>query len=134
MKGLKIVLKTKIILTLILWTISLLLICKDLLSFFGFPVPDPFVFFRLLGAAYTALLVGYILGLRNLQSKSSAHMVISVGIVSNGLAFLILAFFGLKGSWSTWGGCAQVYMWASTIATFGITLGLLRFRHYPDTL
>lgn len=49
------------------------------------------------------------------------------GIVSNGLACLILIIFGILGKWQDWGILARAFMWGSAIATGLITTGLIVF-------
>ena len=86
------------------------------------------LFVRLLGAAYVALLVGYFGGLREARANRDPAGPVRVGIVSNGLAAIILAIHGPTGAWSSWGVFAQVLMWASLGATIAITAGLVRYR------
>jgi len=128
MKGLKGVLKRKIIITAIFWCIPLLTFPASLFIQLGVPSPEPIMFVRLLGAAYLALLVGYYMGLKGLDSGENPVPVLSMGITSNGLAFLILTFFGVNGSWSSWGTGAQIFMWLSAAGALLITVNLLRFR------
>jgi hypothetical protein len=69
--------------------------------------------------------VGYILGFRDLNEGKDIGNVVTVGIVSNGLACAILIAFGALGRWNNWGVGAQAFMWGSAIATGLITVGLL---------
>ena len=64
MKTLSKVLFIKILLTVFIWCIPLLFYPATWLHWLGFPVPEPQIFLRLLGMAYTALVVGYCFGLR----------------------------------------------------------------------
>lgn len=54
-----------------------------------------------------------------------------VGIVSNGLACVMLVYFGFQGTWSTWSNVAAYCMWGSAIFTGLITvlfvISILRF-------
>lgn len=122
------VLTIKIAVTLVFWCIPLLLAPCAVFSWIGMPCPEPEVFIRLLGAAYGSLVVSYLHGLAEARAGGPAVAAVRVGIVSNGAAAVILAWFGLAGSWATWGGPAQAYMWLSLLATSGITAGLL-FAH-----
>jgi hypothetical protein len=122
------VLVIKIAITLAFWCIPLLLATCDVFSWIGMPCPEPEVFTRLLGAAYGSLVVSYFYGLEEARAGGPALVAVRVGIVSNGAAAAILAWFGLAGSWATWGRLAQAYMWLSLLATSGITAGLL-FAH-----
>lgn len=80
---------------------------------------------RLLGMAYSALLVGYIRGLRCVRQGRYPIDTVLTGIASNGGACLVLIATAVAGSWSTWGGPARWLMWASLVATAAITAGLL---------
>jgi hypothetical protein len=88
-------------------------------------VSQPILFLRLLGAAFFALLSGYILGLRDLHYGRDAHNTVWVGIISNGVAFVVLLAF--KSEWSGWDTRARLYMYGSSIMTLLITLGLIVF-------
>lgn len=129
MTALSIVLLIKILFTLIFWCIPLLFFPASLFVSIGIPEPQPVLFIRLLGAAYVALALGYIFGFKalrqnqNMQSNDVQN-VVWVGIVSNGLASIILCVFGASGIWSEWSNLAQFYMWGSAITTGLITLGL----------
>ena len=56
----------------------------------GIPAPQPILFIRLLGAAYLALIVGYIFGFNDLNQGKNIQDVIWVAIISNGMASIIL--------------------------------------------
>lgn len=122
------VLAIKIAVTLAFWCIPLLLAPRAVFSWIGIPFPEPEVFTRLLGAAYGSLVVSYLHGLAEARAGGPALAAVRVGIVSNGAAAVILAWFGLAGSWATWGRPGQAYMWLSLLATSGITAGLT-FAH-----
>ena len=125
MSGLSRVLVAKIALTLLLWCVPLLLLPASLLEQLGFPVPEPQVFLRLLGMAYTALVVGYVFGLLASLHGEYPLGVVWTGIVSNGGACLVLAVAAALGAWAEWGGFAQLVMWASLLGTGAITAGLV---------
>jgi hypothetical protein len=125
MKPLEIVLMGKIIFTLFLWALPPLLFPKYATRLLGIPPSQPILFLRLLGAAYLALAVGYTLGLIDLYHGKEAQNTVWVGILSNGLAFIILLVY--RSEWKRWGTRASVYMYSSTIATLLITLGLIVF-------
>jgi hypothetical protein len=129
MKPLAHVLIAKIASTALLWCIPLLMFPRSWFVALGMPAPRPMAFLRLLGAAYLALLVSYSFGLADLQRDQAPTGVVWTGITSNGLASLILFFYGITGTWSAWGPISQIYMWASALATLGITVLLLRYRH-----
>lgn len=130
MRLLRAALILKIVLT-ICWCVSLYLPVDELVKL-GMPKPNPEVFIRLLGAAFFALLLGYILGLRELQKGHLPLNTVLVGIISNGLACLTLIHFGFKGSWSEWGEISRYYMGASLLLTGLITallvIGLIVIR------
>lgn len=123
MSLLKATLILKILLT-IAWSASLLLLSKTQFEKLGVPEPKPVLFTRLLGAAFLALLLGYALGLRDLYRGEMPVTTVLVGIVSNGLACVILVYFGFQGMWSKWGKVARYCMWCSAIFT-GLITGLL---------
>jgi len=126
MQPLKLVLLFKIFLTFAFWSLPLLVFPSGWLIEIGFLDPGAaIVFVRLLGAAYFSLGVGYILGYRDLGEGKDVGNVVRVGIVSNGLACIILLTFGILGKWNNWGIGAQAFMWGSTIATGLITTGLI---------
>lgn len=128
MQPLKLVLIFKILLTFALWSLPLLLFPAGWLVAIGFPDPgDSIAFVRLLGAAYLALGVGYVLGYRDLEKEKDVSNVVTVGMVSNGLACIILLIFGVLGRWHDWGILARAFMWGSAIATGLITAGLVAF-------
>lgn len=128
MQPLKLVLKFKIVLTFALWSLPLLLFPAGWLTALGFPDPgDSIAFVRLLGAAYLALGVGYVLGYRDFGEQKDIGNTVTVGIVSNGLACLILIIFGILGKWQDWGILVRAFMWGSAIATGLITTGLIVF-------
>jgi hypothetical protein len=85
------------------------------------------MFVRMLGWAYLALCVGYAFGLKASLQGHRAAGPIWVGIVSNGGACAYLAYFGMTGAWSTWGGFVQFVLWSSVGATAAITSGLYFF-------
>jgi cation transport ATPase len=128
-KALSTVLLIKILFTLIFWCIPLLFFPSSLFIRIGIPEPQPILFIRLLGLAYLALTLGYILGFkalrqnRNVQSNDVRNVVL-VGLVSNGSASMILFISGSLGVWSEWSNLAQIFMWSSAIVTAFITLGL----------
>src|SRR5215204_1033101 len=104
---------------------ALLTFPRSLFVWIGMPEPKPMLFLRLLGAAYFALVVGYISGLFRLGRGDEVQDIVWVGITSNGSAFLILLLYGIAGTWKGWGILAQIYMWVSVVATASITLGLV---------
>ncbi|HEU0297139.1 MAG TPA: hypothetical protein VFR47_30645 [Anaerolineales bacterium] len=95
----------------------------------GFPVPEPLLFIRLLGAAYLALTVTYSLGLIEIKKGRPATQAVWTGIISNGLACAIVTFYGLAGAWSTWSMQGQLIMWSSVILTLFLTILLIPYRH-----
>jgi hypothetical protein len=125
MNPLKVILTIKIIFTALLWAFPLLLIPKHAARLLRIPVPQPILFAHLLGAAFLALLAGYILGLLELNQGKDVSHTVWVGIISNGAAFLILLIFA--GQWKRWGTRAEIYMSISTMMTLLITLGLIVF-------
>ena len=124
---LKNILLAKIIITTLFWAAPLLFAPPDLFILLGIPVPHPILFIRLLGAAYFSLIFVYVYGYRLLKSKRnplSAELSVSTGIVSNGLAFIVLFYLGISGSWAEWGLIGQIYMWSTVVLTFLLTAGL----------
>jgi Na+-driven multidrug efflux pump len=126
---LKVTLILKIVLT-ICWSAALLFLSKSQFEYLGMPEPKPLLFTRLLGAAFIALLVGYALGLRDLHRGKTPVNTMLVGIVSNGLACVLLVYFGIHNTWSEWAAVARYSMWGSAISTGSIT-ALLSIAFYP---
>ena len=135
---LKATLVLKIFLT-IGWSASLLFLSRTQWDELDVPEPKPVLFTRLLGAAFLALLVGYVLGLRDLWRGKIPVNTMLVGTVSNGLACVILVYFGFQGTWGEWGSFARYCMWGSAILTGLITallsisfLMIRRRGRYPE--
>jgi hypothetical protein len=126
--ALRFVLWAKVVFTLV-WAGLLLILSAEWFVKLGMvDRPQPRVFTRLLGAAFVALLCGYLLGIRSLNAGRPPRDTVAVGIVSNGLASLMLIAHGVAGDYNGWGACAQAGMWVSAAATGLITLGLIAFR------
>lgn len=118
------VLLFKILGTVCLWCLPLLLLPASLLEQIGFPKQGSYMFVRMLGWAYLALCVGYYFALKASLEGKRLMGPIYVGIVSNGGACAYLLYYGLTGTWATWGGALQFVAWGSALATALITLGL----------
>ena len=127
MRGLDLVLRAKIALTMVAWCIPLLLFPASAFTALGFPAPTPEVFVRLLGMAYLALVLGYGLGLQQLRAGAYPQATVWVGILSNGGACGLLVLHAIQGAWSGWGALAQGFMWISLAGTGAITAGLVAF-------
>ena len=127
MSNLSKVLIFKILGTISLWCVPLLLFPSTLLEHIGFPRQESYMFVRMLGWAYLALCVGYYFALRASLNGRRLMGPIYVGLVSNGGACLYLLYYGVMGTWSTWGGALQFIAWGSVLATALITLGLYLF-------
>ena len=106
------VLAAKILLTLGLWAGPALLLPAPWFPVIGIPEPPlaQLVFVRLLGAAYVALVTGYALAWRAPARYPGA---ILVGIVSNGLAALVILSVGSAGGFATWSPLGATYIWGS---------------------
>lgn len=124
MSNLSKVLIFKISGTMILWCVPLLLLPGYVLESIGFPHQENYMFIRMLGWAYLALCFGYYFALKASLNGKRLMGPIWVGIVSNGGACLYLLYYGVIGSWSSWGGAVQFIAWGSVGATALITLGL----------
>ena len=125
------VLLAKIGLTVVLWCLPLLTFSPALFRLFGLPTPRPMIFARLLGAAYAALIVVYAHGVAELDRGHLPTLAVRVGVVSNGLAALLLALYGATGAWSTWATQGQLFMWGSLTATLALTGALLLTGRRP---
>ena len=128
MHGLKKLFIRKIAITGIFWCVPLLVFPPSWFVALGVPAPEPLIFVRLLGATYFALLVGYYMGMKGMETGQSPVPVIFMGIASNGFACLLLAYFGATGAWSPWDAGAQIFMWLSAAGALAMTFSLLRFR------
>jgi len=117
------VLAVKIVVTLVAWALPALLLPPPWFPVFGIPEPplEHLVFVRLWGAACVALVVGYALAWR---APSRHPGAVLVGIVSNGLASLVIVSVGASGGFATWSALGSLYVWTSAIATAAIALGL----------
>ncbi len=115
----------KIVATIVVWCVPLILMPASWLEALGFPRQETYMFVRMLGWAYLALCVGYWFGLQAAVQGRHAMGPIWVGIVSNGGACLYLLYYGVAGTWTTWGMPVQVIAWGSILATALITIGLL---------
>ena len=122
-KPLEITLIAKITLTALLWCLPLIFFPSRLYDWLGFTI-GPVIFVRLLGFAYLALLVGYVLACRDVVAGVYPANTILVGLVSNLGACLVLCWGALIGQWSERGWLAQLYMWVSLAATGAISLSL----------
>src|SRR5919202_4800889 len=122
--GLIYVLWFKIFVTLTLWAIPSLVLPESFIVSLGIPVNQSIIYVRLLGAAYLALLVGYVAGVKRVQTGKDVEHIIWAGIVSNGLASLLLFLYGVLGSYTEWLPLGQLYMWLSAVLTLIITVGL----------
>jgi hypothetical protein len=122
--GVRQVLAVKIVATLALWALPALLLPPPWFPFFGIPEPPPaqLVFVRLLGAAYFALTVGYLLAWRAPARHPAAVLV---GIVSNGLASLVIVSVGAGGGFVTWSTLGAIYIWGSAALTAGLAVALV---------
>ena len=127
MSNLSKVLVFKILGTLLLWCVPLLLFPAALLESTGFPKQDSYMFVRMLCWAYLALCVGYYFALKASLDGKRLMGPIYVGLVSNGGACIYLLYYGVVGTWSTWGAAIQFIAWSSVVATALITLGLYVF-------
>jgi len=131
-KLIRTVLKIKIAVTLAVWSIPLLFFPEHLFDLVGVPAPDPMIFGRLLGSSFLALCAGYASGIRMIDSGENIEGVLWMGIVSNGLAFVLLLVHGLLGAWSFWPSSGRAYMWFSVLATLAFSIAvsssLVRYR------
>jgi hypothetical protein len=115
----------KIVVTAVFWCVPLLASPPSLIQAIGMPSPHPIVFARLLGAAYLALLVVYWHGWTEARRGSRCIVAVRAGVVSNGLAALLMVGYGVAGEWDGWSVAGQAYMWGSGMLAGAITVGLL---------
>lgn len=119
------VLAAKIVLTAIFWGVPLLASPVELYAALDIPQPVPILLPRLLGAAYLALMVVYWFGWADVRAGRHPQAAVRAGLVSNGLAAILLAVHGVAGYWDHWGWLGRAYMWASLVAAASLTAGLL---------
>jgi len=119
------VLGLKIVVTLAAWALPALLLPPPWFPYFGIPEPpiEQLVFVRLLGASYLALVVGYALAWRTPARHPGA---ILVGIVSNGLAALVILQVGASGGFAAWSTLGAIYIWGSALLAGGIAIALAK--------
>jgi hypothetical protein len=117
------VLAAKIVITVLVWAAPALLLPPRWFPLFGIPEPplSHLVFVRLLGAAYVALVTGYTLAWRAPARHPSA---ILVGIVSNGLAAVVILSVGASGGYETWGVLGVLYIWISAALAAALAVAL----------
>ncbi len=113
--------------TVSVWCLPLIVMPASWLEAVGFPGQETYMFVRMLGWAYLALCVGYGFGLRASLQGRRAMGPIWMGVLSNGGAFCFLLYYGIVGTWTSWGTVLQVVGWGSVVATFLITAGLMVF-------
>jgi len=123
------VLAAKIVVTLVLWAGPALFFPVPWFPIFGIPEPPlaQLVFIRLLGAAYIALVTGYALACRAPARHPGAVLV---GIVSNGLAALVILSVGSSGAFETWSTLGAIYIWGSGFIAAALA-GALAFTGRP---
>jgi hypothetical protein len=117
------VLAAKIVVTVVVWAAPALLLPPRWFPVFGIPEPplSHLVFVRLLGAAYVALITGYTLAWRAPARHPAAVLV---GIVSNGLAAVVILSVGASGGYDSWTFVGQLYIWLSALAAAAIAVAL----------
>lgn len=125
MNALSRILIFKIVATLACWSAPLILLPATTIEAMGFPPQETYIFVRMLGWAYLSLCVGYGFALRSALAGKRALGPIWVGVVSNGGAFAYLLYYGLLGTWDSWGTPVQGVAWGSVLATLAITVGLV---------
>jgi hypothetical protein len=118
------VLAVKIVATTALWAAPALLLPTRWFPVFGIPEPPGahVVVVRLLGAAYVALIVGYALAWR---APSRHPGAVLVGVISNGLAALVILRVGAAGGFETWPALGATYIWGSAAVTTGLATALV---------
>lgn len=122
---LRAVLILKIGVTLVCWAGPMLLLHPAQFEMLGFPVPEPFLYIRLLGMAYLALVVGYAYGYRVALKGYFPSAAVAIGIVSNGGAAMIILAFLLSGKTEEFSPIAYNLMVLSGGLLGLITLGLV---------
>lgn len=127
MHPLSIILLLKIIATVVIWAIPLLFFPDFVYSSLAFPPQPHYMFARLLGLAYIALCISYGFSLQASLQGRRLMGPIWLGIFSNGGACLLLLGYGLNGYWASWPVFLVFIAWGSVVATFVITLGLIRY-------
>jgi hypothetical protein len=114
----------KILATLAFWAAPALLLPPPWFPLFGIPEPPAtqLIFVRLLGAAYLALVVGYALAW---HAPARHPGIVLVGIVSNGLAALVIASVGTGGGFASWPVLGTLYIWGSAVITAALAAALV---------
>jgi hypothetical protein len=119
------VLAIKIVVTLAVWALPALLLPPPWFPLLGIPEPplEQLIFVRLLGAAYVALVSGYALAWRAPARHPGA---ILVGVVSNGLAAIVIVGVGANGGFATWPTLGALYIWGSALLAAALTVALVK--------
>lgn len=117
------VLAIEIVATLTLWALPALLLPPSWFPTFGIPEStiEHLLFVRLWGASLMALAVGYTLAWR---TPARHPVAILVGIVSNGLAPLVIVSAGAGGGLATWTTVGSLYVWGSAVLMASLAVAL----------
>jgi hypothetical protein len=120
MTMLKMVYKIKIVITIIFWAVPLTFFPPQVYDFFGIPIESTYLFIRLLGTAYFALLFGYFEALHQIKNNIVSIRIPLMSITANGGASIVILIFLIMGSLDTWGLLGKVYIIVSCIILFMI--------------
>ena len=128
---LRIILVAKIAITLSVWALPPLVIPETVLALLFGETPAPTAVYqalllnsRLMGIAFLALVVVYLFGYRATLRGEFPVGVVSVGLVSNGGATIVLFAWAMSESPTTWPGLAVVVYFTSLAAVGAVTASL----------
>ena len=125
----------KIVATVGTWSLPLILMPAAALNFIGLTPPDNTLFLRLLGWAYVALCTGYYAGLVQARRGLIDRGVMTMAVVSNGGACLMMLAYALFGDLSALTP-AGLFIGASSMLMagfFAVSLYVLGFVRPPQT-
>jgi hypothetical protein len=112
----------KIVLTIFLWALPLTVFPPALFKFFGIPIAGTYLFSRLLGIAYFALIIGYSEGIHQIKNNVKPIRIQLMSILSNGGASIAIGVFGMLGLFGNWGLLGKIYIMSSGVLLFALAV------------
>lgn len=114
-----------IVVTFLGWSVPMLFLPHALMVRYRLPVSEPILFIRLLGGAYLALTMVYVLGLVGAYRGHDVMGVVVIGLISNGLAAATIWRYALCGLYTDWSRPTRWFILVSGGVTTALALALL---------